>query len=67
MTGWIYVGFALAAGAWFIASAHRLLGAIRRGENGDPIKLFHLSNSYLTLVFVALAVDSALGLPAVTG
>jgi protoheme IX farnesyltransferase len=67
VTGWIYVGFALAAGAWFITSAHRLLGAIRRGEKGDPIKLFHLSNSYLTLVFVALAVDSALGLPAVTG
>jgi heme o synthase len=67
VTGWVYVGFALAAGTWFIASAHRLLAAIRRGEKGDPIKLFHLSNSYLTLVFVALAVDSALGLPAVTG
>src|SRR5689334_3642758 len=42
VTGWIYVGFALAAGAWFITSAHRLLGAIRRGEKGDPIRLFHL-------------------------
>jgi protoheme IX farnesyltransferase len=67
VTGWVYVSFALVAGVWFLTSAHRLHGVIRRGGTGNPIKLFHLSNSYLTLVFVALAVDSALGLPAVTG
>jgi protoheme IX farnesyltransferase len=67
VTGWIYVSFALVAGAWFLIYAHRLLGAVRRGERADSMKLFHLSNSYLTLVFVALAVDSALGLPVVTG
>jgi protoheme IX farnesyltransferase len=65
VTGWIYVGFALLAGAWFLTYAHRLHAAVRRGEKGNPIKLFHLSNSYLTLVFVALALDSALGLPVV--
>jgi heme o synthase len=63
VTGWIYLGFALLAGGWFLAYAHRLYTAIRRGEPGNPMRLFHLSNSYLTLVFVALAVDSALGLP----
>ncbi|MGH3859417.1 heme o synthase [Actinokineospora sp.] len=65
-TGWVYTAFALLAGLWFLIFAHRLNGAIRRGEPGNPMKLFHLSNSYLTLVFVALAVDSALALP-VTG
>ncbi len=65
VTGWIYVGFALLAGAWFLLYAHQLYSTIRRGEKGNPIKLFHLSNSYLTLVFVALAVDSALGMPVI--
>jgi protoheme IX farnesyltransferase len=62
-TGWLYLGFALLAGGWFLTAAHRLWADLRRGEQGNPIRLFHLSNSYLTLVFVALAVDSALGLP----
>jgi heme o synthase len=63
--GWVYAGFALGVGIWFLAVAHRLYAAIRRGEPGQPMKLFHLSNTYLTLVFVALAVDSALSLPVV--
>jgi protoheme IX farnesyltransferase len=65
VTGWLYLGFALLGGAWFLIYAHQLHRGIRRGDNGNPIKLFHLSNSYLTLVFVALAVDSALSLPVV--
>ncbi|MCG8918485.1 heme o synthase [Actinokineospora sp. PR83] len=62
-TGWVYAAFALLAGAWFLVFAHRLNSAVRKGEPNNPMKLFHLSNSYLTLVFVALAVDSALSLP----
>jgi len=62
-TGWLYAGFAVVAGGWFLVFAHRLLSSVRRDEQANPMKLFHLSNSYLTLVFVALAVDSALGLP----
>ncbi|MGX7828708.1 heme o synthase [Actinokineospora sp. 24-640] len=62
-TGWVYLAFAVLAGAWFLVYAHRLHTAIRRDEPANPMKLFHLSNSYLTLVFLALAVDSALGLP----
>ncbi|HVK26141.1 MAG TPA: heme o synthase [Actinokineospora sp.] len=65
-TGWVFAAFSILAGLWFLLFAHKLNGAIRRGEPGNPMKLFHLSNSYLTLVFVALAVDSALALP-VTG
>jgi heme o synthase len=62
-TGWVYTGFAVLTGAWFLIVAHRLHAAVRRGEPGRPMKLFHMSNTYLMLTFVALAVDSALGLP----
>ncbi len=60
-TSWLYAVVALVAGAWFIAVAHRMHGAVRRGEPSRPMRLFHLSNSYLALVFVAIAVDSVLG------
>ena len=62
-TGWVYTGFAVLTGAWFLVVAHRLHAAVRRGEPGRPMTLFHMSNTYLMLTFVALAVDSALGLP----
>jgi protoheme IX farnesyltransferase len=41
-----------------LANAHRLLARIRRDENGKPMSLFHLSNSYLAFVFLAIAVDT---------
>jgi protoheme IX farnesyltransferase len=62
-TSWVYGLAALAAGGWFIAMAHRLHRAVRRGEPARPMRLFHLSNSYLTALFVAIAVDAVLGLP----
>jgi heme o synthase len=62
-TGWVYTAFAVGVGAWFLVVAHRLYAVVRRGGPGQPMKLFHLSNTYLALVFVALAVDSALSLP----
>ncbi len=62
-TGWVYTGFAVLTGTWFLIVAHRLHAVVRRGEPGKPMKLFHMSNTYLMLTFVALAVDSALGLP----
>ncbi|MBM7775267.1 protoheme IX farnesyltransferase [Actinokineospora baliensis] len=65
-TGWVYTAFALLAGGWFLVFAHRLYAAVRRDQPANPMKLFHMSNTYLTAVFVALAVDSALSLP-VTG
>ncbi|MGH3979498.1 MAG: heme o synthase [Pseudonocardiaceae bacterium] len=60
-TSWVYAAAAVLAGGWFVAMAHRLHTATRRGEPTNPMKLFHLSNTYLALVFVAIAVDSALG------
>lgn len=60
-TSWVYAAVAAVAGVWFVAMAHRLHGAARRGAVVKPMRLFHLSNTYLALVFVAIAIDSALG------
>jgi protoheme IX farnesyltransferase len=59
-TGWVYGVLALGAGAALLAEAHRLHAAARRGQDGHPMRLFHLSNSYLAFVFLAVAVDTFL-------
>ena len=65
-TSWVYGVAALAAGGWFLVEAHGLLGRVRRAEGGGrdvrPLRLFHASNSYLALLFVAVAADALLGL-----
>jgi heme o synthase len=60
-TSWIYAAVAVIAGGWFVAMAHRLHAAVRRGAAVNPMRLFHLSNTYLSVVFVAIALDSVLG------
>ena len=65
-TSWVYAACAVLLGAWFLVAVHRLHGYYRRGEQANPMKVFHLSNTYLCAVFVVIAVDSAIGLP-VTG
>ena len=45
------------AGRWFVLEAHRLLGRIRRGAETRPMKLFHISISYMALLSVAIIVD----------
>jgi protoheme IX farnesyltransferase len=58
-TGWVYGVLALLAGAALIVAAHRLLIHTRQGANAKAaMQLFHLSNSYLAFVFVAVAVDT---------
>ncbi|HYT09235.1 MAG TPA: protoheme IX farnesyltransferase, partial [Mycobacteriales bacterium] len=57
-TSWVYGAAALAAGAWFLAAAHGLLARVRRGVEPRALRLFRLSNSYLALLFVAVAVDA---------
>lgn len=64
-TGWLYATFAVLSGAWFLWLAHRLHADTRRGEPTRPMRLFHMSNTYLMVVCVALSVDSALGLPVI--
>ncbi|KAA0115798.1 heme o synthase [Mycolicibacterium sp. P9-22] len=62
-TGWLYASVALLAGVWFLVMAHQLYSGVKRGEPVKPLRLFLQSNNYLAVVFCALAVDSALGLP----
>jgi heme o synthase len=59
-TGWVYGVLAAGAGAVLLVGAHRLLRRTARGLDGRPMHLFHLSNSYLAFVFVAIALDTFL-------
>ncbi len=64
--GWVYAATAGVAGVVFVAEAHRLLRAARRGVTGlalKPMRLFHYSITYVTVVFLAVAVDPLLHLP----
>jgi protoheme IX farnesyltransferase len=55
--GWLYTAAAAGLGAWFVVEAHRLLGRIRREAETKPMKLFHVSISYLALLSIAIIVD----------
>jgi protoheme IX farnesyltransferase len=54
--GWAYGLVAVVVGAGFLGEAHRMNSRIRRGEPVAPMRLFHWSTTYLTIVFVAIAV-----------
>jgi protoheme IX farnesyltransferase len=55
--GWIYAVTAIGTSTWFVISAHRLYREGQSGELTKPMNLFHLSNLYLTALFVAIALD----------
>lgn len=58
-TGWFYLGSAVVLGAWFLIEAHLLSRRARSGEPGDlkAMRVFHVSITYLTLLFVAVGLD----------
>ncbi|MGO4956382.1 heme o synthase [Luteococcus sp. Sow4_B9] len=59
-TGWIYPAVAVIAGAVFLWEAWQLLQRAKAGKRDAELKamrLFHWSNSYLALVFLAIAID----------
>ncbi|WP_460917239.1 heme o synthase [Plantactinospora veratri] len=58
--GPVYGTTVLAAGGMFIVEAHRLSQRAARGEPVKPMRLFHWSITYLTIVFAAVAVDALL-------
>ena len=58
--GIVYTIVALAAGGWFVFESHRLYGSAIRGEEGKPMKVFHGSIAYLSLLSLAIAVDPLL-------
>jgi protoheme IX farnesyltransferase len=59
-SGWLYGGCAVVLGAWFLAEAHRLRGRVAHGGRQAPMRLFHLSILYLTLLSAAVAVTALL-------
>ncbi|MBM6546454.1 protoheme IX farnesyltransferase [Janibacter sp. YIM B02568] len=64
--GWIYLVAALASGALFLAEAHRLMGAAKAGAAQSvlkPMRLFHFSITYVSLLFLGVAIDPLLHLP----
>ena len=64
--GVLYTVSALVFGGWFIYESHVLYNRAQREDISDKgaMKVFHGSISYLTLLFIALAVDPFVG-PAV--
>jgi protoheme IX farnesyltransferase len=58
--GWAYGCCAVGLGAWFLAEAHRLRGQVAAGGASAPMRLFHLSIAYLTLLFAVVAVTALL-------
>ena len=58
--GWVYGGCASVLGVWFLTEAHRLQSRVAAGEQAAPMRLFHLSIAYLTLLFAAVAVTAIL-------
>jgi heme o synthase len=55
--GVIYGASAVVLGGLFLAEAFRLVARARRGEPAKPMRLFHWSVTYLTILFLAVAVD----------
>ena len=58
--GFIYTITALVTGAWFVMESYRLYREAIVGEISNPMRLFHGSISYLTLLFIAIAIDPLL-------
>lgn len=58
--GLLYSVSAVVFGGWFIYESHRLYSRAVRGEEPRPMRVFHASITYLTLIFVAIGVDPLL-------
>ncbi len=67
--GWLYGACAAGLGGWFLVEAHRLRSGIAAADQAAdspaggagapaPMRLFHLSIAYLTLLFAVVAITS---------
>lgn len=64
--GWLYAVAAVVSGVLFLAEAHRLLAKAKSGAAESalkPMRLFHFSITYLTILFVGVALDPIWHLP----
>lgn len=60
--GLIYTAAAVFGGIWFILEAHLLQHKTRKSQENNPMRLFHISISYLTVLFIAVGVDPLVNL-----
>ncbi|NNC10504.1 protoheme IX farnesyltransferase [Planctomonas sp. JC2975] len=58
--GLVYTVTALVSGVWFVYETHRLYALAIRHENPSPMRVFHGSITYLSVLFVAIAIDPLL-------
>jgi heme o synthase len=62
-TGWLYPAAAVVLGAVFVLEAHLLHARTKESDSVvemRPMRLFHWSNMYLSLLFLAVALDPLL-------
>lgn len=55
--GIVYIVVAVVAGGWFIVETHVLYNRTLAGKTSNSMRVFHASNTYLTALFVAVAID----------
>jgi protoheme IX farnesyltransferase len=60
--GLIYTVVAVLAGGWFIVETHLLYSRSLAGRETNAMRVFHASNTYLTALFVAVAIDPLVAL-----
>lgn len=58
--GLVYTITAMITGSWFLFESYKLFRQSTIGEIANPMRLFHGSISYLTVLFAAIAVDPLL-------
>ncbi|MGN6502555.1 MAG: heme o synthase [Pseudolysinimonas sp.] len=61
--GVLYASAAALSGVWFLVEAHRLYSGAIRDEDARPMRVFHASITYLTVVFLAVGLDPLLHWP----
>ncbi len=60
--GPLYTAVSVLAGGWFLLEAHRLYNKTVDGVESSAMRVFHASNTYLTVLFVAVALDPLVAL-----
>lgn len=61
--GWLYTVVAFGLGVAFVVESHRLYARAVTNRAVTPMRLFHFSNAYLAMLFVAVALDVIWHLP----
>lgn len=60
--GPLYTAVSVLSGGWFLLEAHRLYNKTVDGVDASAMRVFHASNTYLTVLFVAVALDPLVAL-----